>query len=255
MNGFSVVVPAHAAWPLLHRTLAAVFHDLGRIDAPAQVLVVDNDSPTSLTPSVLSLARSSAVTDVRVLRREGLQGPFEPGAARNLAIEEARYDALVFLDADSVPAPRLFERYADALARRRDTVFLGHREFVDASALAPEEVARNRSLLDELPRVMSDSNYGQSVDRRWDELLGLDEHSRPYNCLFGCNFAVHRALIGDARFREEFDGHWGYEDIEFGYQLHVRGARFEYVPEAFVYHQEGLSMAPDERARGKKRNF
>ncbi len=78
---------------------------------------------------------------------------------------------------------------------------------------------------------------------------------RPYDCLFGCNFAIRRETLGELRFREAYDGHWGYEDIDLGYRLHRRGAPFRYVPEAFVYHQEGGELTEDDRQAGRSRNF
>ena len=52
-----------------------------------------------------------------------------------------------------------------------------------------------------------------------------------------------------------FDGHWGYEDIEFGYRLSQNGAHFIYLPEAFVYHLEGEGLSLSERLEGKRRNY
>jgi GT2 family glycosyltransferase len=86
-------------------------------------------------------------------------------------------------------------------------------------------------------------------------LRTLASHPRPYDCLFGCNFAMHRACLGELRFDAAYDGHWGYEDIDLGHRLHGAGRRFHYVPEAFVYHQEGESLDEGERFAGRHRNL
>lgn len=53
----------------------------------------------------------------------------------------------------------------------------------------------------------------------------------------------------------EFDGCWGYEDIELGYRLFLSGVEFVYLEGAFVYHQEGDGLNLEERLMGRKRNF
>lgn len=146
-------------------------------------------------------------------------------------------------------------RYRDLVYQAPDTVFLGHRVFIDACGLLPAGLAADRGLLDLLPAVASTSNYGHSTDRRLPELCALSEHPRPYDCLFACNFALHRNCLGDHRFNPVFDGHWGYEDIELGHRLFRAGRRFRYVPEAFVYHQEGGTLSAREQATGRQRNF
>ena len=134
-------------------------------------------------------------------------------------------------------------------------MLLGHREFVDASPFGAEELAGDRRALEGADRVPSESNYGLVEDRRLPELRDLASHPRPYDCLFGCNFAIRRETLGELRFRDAYDGHWGYEDIDLGYRLHRRGAPFRYVPEAFVYHQEGGELTENDRQAGRSRNF
>lgn len=251
--GISVIIPCCDAWPTLHRTLAAVVADCRCLNAPWEVIVVDNEGGTLALRSLVLFAAQEE--GVQVIRRTGLQGMnFQPGAARNEGIEAAKFDCLMFLDADCVPASRTIRTYHDLAAHDRATVFLGHRVFIASPRPAPSAIAGNRSLLVGMPHVASASNYGHPTDRRMDELRALADHPRPYDCLFGCNFALHRSCLADNRFNPVFDGYWGYEDIELGYRLHRAGRRFRYVPGAFVYHQEGNAETFD-RARGRRRNF
>lgn len=251
--GTSVVIPSYKMWPLLKLTLLAVLHDCAALGEAWEVLVIDNDSGQDTTARLLALARSDK--NLRVILRKGLRGRnFQPGAARNLGIEAARYDTLVFLDADCVPAAGTLRAYREAARHDLRTVFLGHRVFIEASGVDAALVARCRDVLERAPRVPSASNYGTVVDRRMPELLALSSADMPFDCLFGCNFALHRRCLADERFAKSFDGHWGYEDIELGHRLHLAGRRFRYLPDAYVYHQE---HAFDEfaRAAGRRRNF
>ncbi|GAA3438056.1 glycosyltransferase family 2 protein [Kutzneria kofuensis] len=253
-TGVSVIVPSYEAWPILHRTLAAVVHDCRLLAAPWEVLVVDNDSGAEFHRRAGEFVRHN--DGVRLVARRDLAGRnFQPGAARNLGVDHARHECLVFLDADCIPAEGLVETYRRLAGGRRDTVFVGHRVFVDSAPVGADELAADRGLLDKLEPVASTSNYGSPVERRMPELLALADHPRPYDCMYACNMAMHRDCLGELRFAAVFDGRWGYEDIELGYRLHEAGRKFRYVPEAAVYHQEGGSLSPADRAAGRRHNF
>lgn len=253
-GGVTVILPTYQAWPILRRTLAAVVAECRAYGGPWEVLAVDNESGAAFRAAAQDFAAMHP--GLCFVFRADLGGRhFQPGAARNIGIDQARYPCLVFLDADCVPATGLIRGYADAVAGVRDTVFVGHRVFVDTTGLDPDLVAARRSILDRLPPVRSTSNYGLAVERRMPELLALAAHPRPYDVMYACNMAMHRDCIGAERFASVFDGRWGYEDIELGYRLHRAGRAFAYLPEAYVYHQEGGSLTPADRARGRRRNF
>ena len=250
----SVIIPAYEAWASLQRTLLAVLHDARALGSRWEVIVVDNESCRPLVERIRALA--GARERLHVIRRTGLRGRhFKPGSARNLGIRNAVHDCLVFLDADCIPAPGTLARYRDLVAESRSTVYIGHRVFVDAAALDPHAVAEDRRLVAAAPRVRSLSNYGQMSDRRLPELCALQRHPRPYDCLFSCNFALHRACLGEFRFDPVYDDFWGYEDIDLGFRLYEARRNFEYARDAFVFHQEGDQLSLAERADGRARNL
>jgi cellulose synthase/poly-beta-1,6-N-acetylglucosamine synthase-like glycosyltransferase len=103
MAGYSVVIPARDAARTLGRVLDAL---AAEVPAPLEVIVVDDGSSDS-TASV------AAERGARVVPTGG--GRFA-GGARNAGWEQARGDAVVFLDADVVPAPGWGAGVARALA-------------------------------------------------------------------------------------------------------------------------------------------
>ena len=251
--GGSIIIPTHEDWPSLERTLAATVHDCRQLPHRWEVIVVDNESG----PAWIARFRQAFGGDerIRLIRRTGLGGRhFQPGAARNAGIDAARHDWLVFLDSDCIPASALVRVYWRACEASRHTVFIGHRRFVESAPSTTAAVVHRRDALSGLPPVRSRSNYGDCVDRRLPELWRLATHVRPYDCLYACNFAMHRDCLGDLRFDPVFDGHWGYEDIELGHRLHGAGRRFAYLPDALVYHQEAARAFPS-RCDDRLRNF
>jgi glycosyltransferase involved in cell wall biosynthesis len=253
-SGVSVIIPVFDSWEVLHRSVAAVVYDCRAAGLPWELIMVDNDSGGEFIAQACRFVEANP--EAALIRRTGLGGRnFQPGAARNLGIDHAKYGTLIFLDADCIPARHTIERYRAAVAEDRRTVFVGHREFVDAANLPAAEAAADRDVLERRERVGSASNYGERVERRMPELLALEQHDRPYDCMYACNMACHVSCLGDLRFDPVFDGRWGYEDIELGYRLHRAGRRFAYVPEAYVFHQESPWQANPERGSGRRENF
>jgi glycosyltransferase involved in cell wall biosynthesis len=251
--GISVIIPSFEAWPLLERTVVSVAYDCACQNESWEVVVVDNESGSGTVEAMLKLAQAN--DEVKVFLRTDLRGAnFQPGAARNIGIKAARYDSLIFLDADCIPGIGTIRAYREATRQDRHTVFVGHRRFIDPVGISPEIIAKHRQMLDQIPRIRSSSNYRLMVDRRMSALKNIDAEERPYDLLHGCNFAVHRECIGAERFAQCFDGHWGYEDIELGFRLYRSGRRFRYLPEAFVYHQEH-AQDEDRRSADRLRNF
>ncbi|WP_338870444.1 glycosyltransferase family 2 protein [Myxococcus stipitatus] len=103
MPFFSVVIPTYNRARLLERTLASVF---AQEERDYEVLVVD-DGSTDDTLEVLA----GYGEKVRVLQ----QANAGPGAARNLGIQEARGEYVVFLDSDDLWFPWTLAVYRQVL--------------------------------------------------------------------------------------------------------------------------------------------
>lgn len=112
----SIVLPAFNEEKLLPRTLTAVASARAAFDRrgwAAEVIVCDNNS-TDRTAAIAAEHGAAVV--------------FEPvnqiGRARNTGAAAATGDWILFLDADSVPTPELFNEAADLVARG-DLLFIG----------------------------------------------------------------------------------------------------------------------------------
>ena len=70
----------------------------------------------------------------------------------------------------------------------------------------------------------------------------IKRHPYPFNCFHGCNIAFRRQdALAVGMFDEQFDGRFGYEDIEFGGRLWQMGCFIAYLPNATVCHLENGS--------------
>jgi len=81
-------------------------------------------------------------------------------------------------------------------------------------------------------------------------------HTMPFHCCHACNLGIRRAdLKSVGGFDEDFDGYWGYEDIEFGYRMWACGAKLRYLSTSFVYHQEPMVLSITRRSFDARRNY
>ncbi len=148
---------------------------------------------------------------------------FRAGQARNLGIERAVGDVVIFADDDVLVGPHYVEAHLRAHEARRGqrTVVLGPRH----RTLAFEGVAPD-------PRDFD----GAERDDRIADLEGrsVEEHEAPWIFVYSCNFSVTRGGP-ELRFDDGFSG-WGLEDTELGYRLHFAGYRIVEEPSAAVLH-------------------
>lgn len=98
MVSYSVIIPAYNEEEWLPTTLDSVRRAMQAIDAPGEVIVVDNNSDDGTA---------------RVAEEGGARVVFEPvnqiSRARNAGARAARGRYLIFVDADTQPAPELLE--------------------------------------------------------------------------------------------------------------------------------------------------
>ena len=185
-----------------------------------EIVVVD-DGSTDETVSYLR-ARQTRFA-LRILQ----QAHRGPAAARNLGVERATGDVLLFLDDDVAPARDLLERHASR-----------HRASPDLVVIGP---------------MLPPPDWPRSVWVRWEE----EKLARQYQALrdgaYPCTarqFHTGNASLLRARFLDAggFDASFTRaEDVELGYRLHDRGARFVFDPHATVQHFASRSFAAWQR--------
>ena len=242
MNRVSVIILCHDQAHMLARALYALGRQAeGLEDISLEIVIVDNGSrvPVDLDAVAPAFLAPLQRQHVHVVRLEASSMGFAVAHARNQGIAAATGEHLVFLDADCIPAPGLLRSYVEAMPAADGAVLIGHRYFVHGDAVSDARLLADLRHLYQVPQVPSDSNFGLVVDRRLPELVTLADHPMPFNCLHGCNFVVPAAAVrAVGGFDTEFDGAWGFEDIELGYRLHRLGLPFAYVPMAHVFHQD-----------------
>ncbi|MEQ9078734.1 MAG: glycosyltransferase [Sandaracinaceae bacterium] len=213
----TVVIPTYRRAARLRELLACLVHQ--DRDALARVVVCDDGSGDE-TESVARAYEARLPLEYAWQEDEG----FRAGQARNLGIERAIGDVVIFVDDDVLVRPDFVTQHlrahAEADAERSVAIGYRHRMFEQPGGIP------------ELATILA--------AERDDRLVELDapvtEHDSPWIYVYSCNFSVSLGgpeLFFDAGFRG-----WGLEDTELGYRLHRAGYRIVEADEARVLHVE-----------------
>jgi glycosyltransferase involved in cell wall biosynthesis len=214
---FSVVIPTYNRRPILEKCLKALERQqLIRNSAVAgyEVVVVD-DGSSDRTLEWLA-ENSDEFPHVRTFSQNH-QGP---AAARNLGVEKAAGDTIIFIDSDLVVTENFLQAHADALMQ-------GTQEFDRVFTYG---------------RVINTCNF----DNPTSEPYKLTDFSAAYFATGNVAISRHwleKAGLFDTRFQL-----YGWEDLELGVRLKQLGLKLIKCPDAVGYHWHppfALSQLPN----------
>ena len=245
-----VVIPTRDKADRLELTLRSLAR---QCDPPATEVVVVNDGSTDHTPDVTAAATADG------LNLRTVPGPCRGrAAARNRGAAAITAARVVFLDDDIVVS-------ADFLAAHG----------LAGSAAYPDDPAARRVLhgpLRETPRAsavlaqspndpyreLAAGTFGRTPRNSLERLVcsmadGSAPPVAPWLACVGANVSMeHATWAAHGGFDEDFGLTWGCEDLEFGYRLHLAGARIRLAPAAAGFH---LSHARPDRWEQHARNL
>lgn len=183
---------------------------------PAELLIVHmNEEPYQLPKSAYSIRQINLKTAEKLPLAK----------ARNYAMTHARFEEVIFLDADCIPGPELVETYKKAFADETDALFSGRVAYLSPTAMAAPNLLENLN-----SSATKDPVRGQ-----------IDQY--PYELFWSLNFACTKStfhIIGG--FDEEFTG-YGAEDTDFGFLARRENVSIQTI-DAFAFHQPHPSYSP-----------
>lgn len=203
---FSVVIPTYNRLPILAKCLRSL--ERQNLDGVAiegyEVVLVDDGS----TDGTLAWLEVNAAEFPHV--RSLLQDHQGPAAARNLGVERAEGDTIVFIDSDLVVTENFLQAHAQGLQQGRE-LYGGDRIFTYG-------------------RVINTCNF----DNPTDEPYKVTDFSAAYFATGNVAIARHwleKAGLFDTRFQL-----YGWEDLELGVRLKQLGLKLVKCPNAVGYH-------------------
>lgn len=216
MQPISVGIPNRNGERYLRDTLAGIEACSAAID---DVLLIDNGSDDG----GLALARRS-LPRIKVIE---LGRNLGPGAARNVALREARHDRVLLVDNDAVPQPGCVELLAAALDAH-------------PRALVAMPAVLHARRPDRVQFAGADSHFLGTCRLLAAETPTdtLDPAVRSVGSAITCCLLVDRSRFGE---HDGFDEDFFFylEDHEFGLRARLLGLELLAVPEARCLHGEG----------------
>lgn len=203
---FSVVIPTYNRKPILEKCLKAMEN---QVFDPTQVngyeIVVVDDGSTDNTVEWLQDARDH-FPHVRLFE----QNHMGPAAARNLGVEKAFGDTIIFIDSDLVVTEHFLQAHATALRKGQQ--------------------ALGSDRLFTYGWVINTANF----DNPTSEPFKVTDYSQAYFATGNVAIARHwldQAGLFDTQFQL-----YGWEDLELGVRLKQLGLKLIKCPEAVGYH-------------------
>jgi glycosyltransferase involved in cell wall biosynthesis len=229
---FSVVIPTMRR----ERILEATLESLRRCDpAPDEVIVIDADADRS-SQAVVTAFDQQVAPAVRYHNAE-------PSLTRqrNLGIDDASGDVVVFLDDDVHIEPGLFGRLAEVF---RDESIVG----ATGHVVEPESL-RRLGPQSKLRRVLGGED-GSFTRYGYPLYLRDPSHDRDVEFMQGCFMSARLEAARAVRFDEHMSGYALAEDEDFSYRLSRLG-RIRYVSDIVVEHRKLGFGSADERRFGR----
>jgi chondroitin synthase len=238
----SIVIPHYNA----HDLLSCCTAGLSAQTYPNDLMeVIISDDGSERPPRRSELAHADSL-DLKIVSQP--RSGFRAATARNKAIERAAGEVIICLDADIIPVQELVESHMRFYHVASKVVTIGPRKFIDANSVEPSKVPDALPALKNYPDICSASNRGFRLDGRTPFFNRFEDEQKPYWFFYSCNIGFTReAALRVGLFDCRFEGHWGYEDVEFGYRLFLDGNSFMFTPDALALHQEGRRLSSAQR--------
>jgi glycosyltransferase involved in cell wall biosynthesis len=219
----SVIIPTRDRPDILKRSLSLLLEQAAAEDNLAEVLIVDDGSGDAARAELRQfLAKESRGEQVRIL----YQVSRGPAAARNLGVEAATTEIVLFLGDDILPCPGLLSAHVDAHCRRHPDE---HTAILGQADLAPELCGS------------AFVHWWRRYNFRYQALLSGKRRPGPTSFYTNNLSLKRRFLLKYGLFDEAFPDA-AYEDIELGYRLSQHGLQVIFVPQAQAYHYHPMDL-------------
>jgi glycosyltransferase involved in cell wall biosynthesis len=195
---WSVIIPTYNRLPILQKSLMAM--EQQNFDLDYEILVIDDGSTDDTIAWINAQLESNYLPHVRLLQQDH-QGA---AAARNLGIEKAFGEIVVFIDSDLVVNAGFLAAHAEALQNQKEAFTYG---LVINTANFAEPTTTKFKITDISNAFFATGNV--AIARHW----------------------LIKAGMFDLQFKQ-----YGWEDLELGVRLKNLGLKLIKCPKAIGYH-------------------
>ncbi|GEM_PF-1201567 len=243
----SIVIPTFNNRELIEPCLLSLNHQILDSSIHFEVIVVDDGSTDGTGPLIASLDLNYELRYSYINRKSGSSR----SQARNIGINLAQGDVIIFLDGDQVVDLGFVKEHLRIHQVRDDLAVIGLRKYLSKGKVDIDKI-RSGLITDALPRV-------EQHDERWNLLNRFSENlfniKTAWHLFMTCNVSVRKEHLVAVGCLDEGFLNWGLEDCELGYRLSQIGIKFVYGRNALVYHQYHASDFDEKRYLEWLENF
>lgn len=251
----SIIIPSHNNSELLAKSLAG-FAAQEPCTVDWELFVIDNNSDDTSVAALQHQMRNTL--NLTLIQQPKLEHPFALCRARNLGLKLARGEWIVVMDADIIPNPKYIKTLASYIKKwgNESVISTCERKFILADSVEASSISSDPGILENLPIANSPSNYGLPVDRRLPAMQSLPDIDHPWDYMHGCNVIFRKEdALSIGGYDEEYDGRWGFEDIDFAYRMISEAkCKPKYAKGLHVYHQDLPEDKPQTNRNAKSEN-
>lgn len=233
----SVIVPTYNRKHLLGYTLRALSQQ--SIDPKSFEIIVVDDGSSDNSKEVVDHYKS--LLNIKYFYQED-QG-YRVSTARNIGIEAAASDICILVDSGILlPSWGIEEHIKSHHQHSQPLAVLGYLYGLVKSEISNDPL---KSLIDidaldaSLKKIKTKHEYGDFREEAFKKCSNdISNLPAPWIFFWTANVSFNKALFHENEhyFHEAFNGNWGWEDVEFGYRLFKKGAKFVLNPELDAIH-------------------
>lgn len=235
----SVIIPTYNRENILMPTISLLLNQQGVSGINYEIVIVDSGNDSTET------TLKDNFTDSRICYKK-FASMKNRSFLRNMGADIANGEVLIFLDNDMMVTPEFIESHYNGHKDKKNIVLLGKRKSLcefDLTILPKEVVSSNSDMLEFLPHY-KDVRDPFLVDINKD----VSECETPWMFLYSHNFSLSKNMFDKVNgFDLDFGESWGYEDLELGYRLFIKGAEFHVDENIIAYHQPHLEQSKTEQ--------
>ena len=221
-NGCSVIIPTFNRAEFLYPTLLCLCNQK---DLPCEYEIIVIDSGDDGSDVITANVKKSFNCQIFYKKIKKCKNR---SLIRNEGAKLARYGILCFLDNDILVPPDFIRSHFEEHQKTKNLVLLGLRKSLlqfDISKLSEEALLTNFSILEQLPYYT-------------DERLKTYSDTEPWRFVFSHTLSMQKTdFIKAGGFYPDFGEHWGFEDLELGFNLQLSGCVFKLLENQFTFHQ------------------
>lgn len=213
---FTFIIPCFDNNTFLRAALTSIKWQ-AEYNHPFEIIIVDNNSRNENPDEIYK--EFFDYLPIFLVKQPKLPHTFALSKARNIALHLARHPWIISLDADIVIHKNYLNNLLKIIERHHNIIIAAERIFIDGSE-AHKITAEGHAWPEKQKSIKSSSNYFLTLDRRLPAMRNIETTLHPWAFMHGSNVIFPRELaLQVGGYDETYDGHWGYEDIDFAYRL------------------------------------